>query len=102
MLKKRKSVNLHSVSIRHVAEAVWENQRLNAGGKAQSGWIRGGRVDKGDRWSDAKMVAADGEPGQVCPELQEVHDICASKKAQTPLAVLSTYWLVTSSAPARW
>lgn len=48
------------------------------------------------------MVAADGEPGQVCPELQEVQHICANKKAQRPLAVLSTYWLVMSSAPARW
>lgn len=42
--RKSKSVNLHSVSIHQDAEAVGENQRLNAGGKAQSGWMRGGEL----------------------------------------------------------
>lgn len=51
------------------------------------------------------MVVAAREAGGVRSELQEVRVVCVGKRLNEVKAVSSgfwTYWLVTSSAPARW
>lgn len=41
-----------------------------------------GRVDKGDRWSDAKMVKTLQQGGTLgkCSELREVRDNCMTER----------------------